>query len=187
MDAATKSRQSRANVLGSTSTFGTALPFLVLLLVGIGFPLFGGGYWGVIATRACVYWVGRRIRRSDCNRLGSAADAWGLHHQRPRSGQRHTRISTLSRVDDCGRGRRHVRLDYWPAGVTPADFLFRHHDTWLCHHRNPGGPCLAERHRRWGGCPRSDLSGTILLSVGLLLFLFRSGGHLHLDDGESGG
>jgi ABC-type branched-subunit amino acid transport system ATPase component/ABC-type branched-subunit amino acid transport system permease subunit len=57
MDAATKSRQSRANVLGSTSTFGTALPFLVLLLVGIGFPLFGGGYWGVIATRACVYWV----------------------------------------------------------------------------------------------------------------------------------
>jgi branched-chain amino acid transport system permease protein len=57
MDAATKLRQSRANVLGSTSTFGTALPFLVLLLVGIGFPLFGGGYWGVIATRACVYWV----------------------------------------------------------------------------------------------------------------------------------
>jgi ABC-type branched-subunit amino acid transport system ATPase component/ABC-type branched-subunit amino acid transport system permease subunit len=29
----------------------------VLLLVGLGFPLFGGGYWGVIATRACVYWV----------------------------------------------------------------------------------------------------------------------------------
>ena len=57
MDAATKLRHSRANVLGSTSTFGTALPFLVLLLVGIGFPLFGGGYWGVIATRACVYWV----------------------------------------------------------------------------------------------------------------------------------
>jgi branched-chain amino acid transport system permease protein len=57
MDAATKLRQSRTNVLGSTSTFGTALPFLVLLLVGIAFPLFGGGYWGVIATRACVYWV----------------------------------------------------------------------------------------------------------------------------------
>jgi ABC-type branched-subunit amino acid transport system ATPase component/ABC-type branched-subunit amino acid transport system permease subunit len=29
----------------------------VLLLVGVLFPLFGGGYWGVIATRACVYWV----------------------------------------------------------------------------------------------------------------------------------
>ena len=57
MDAATKSRQNRANVLGSTSTFGAVLPFLVLLLVGISFPLFGGGYWGVIATRACVYWV----------------------------------------------------------------------------------------------------------------------------------
>jgi branched-chain amino acid transport system permease protein len=49
-------RPSRANALGSGSTIG-ALPFLVLLLVGVLFPLFGGGYWGVIATRACVYWV----------------------------------------------------------------------------------------------------------------------------------
>ena len=57
MDAATKLCQSRAKVLGSTSTLATALPFLVLLLIGVGFPLFGGGYWGVIATRACVYWV----------------------------------------------------------------------------------------------------------------------------------
>jgi ABC-type branched-subunit amino acid transport system ATPase component/ABC-type branched-subunit amino acid transport system permease subunit len=57
MDAVAKLRPSRANVLGSASTFGTALPLLVLLLVGLGFPLFGGGYWGVIATRACVYWV----------------------------------------------------------------------------------------------------------------------------------
>ena len=57
MDAGAKLGHSRANVLGSTSTLGTALPFLVLLVVGIGFPLFGGGYWGVIATRACVYWV----------------------------------------------------------------------------------------------------------------------------------
>jgi len=55
MEAATKLRQSRANLFGSTGTFGAALPFLLLL--GIGFPLFGGGYWGVIATRACVYWV----------------------------------------------------------------------------------------------------------------------------------
>ena len=54
---ATQLRPSRANVLGSASTFSAALPFLALLLVGISFPLFGGGYWGVIATRACVYWV----------------------------------------------------------------------------------------------------------------------------------
>ena len=57
MDAATKLCQSRAKVLGSTNSLATALPFLVLLLIGVGFPLFGGGYWGVIATRACVYWV----------------------------------------------------------------------------------------------------------------------------------
>ena len=39
------------------SAFGAALPFLVLLFVGLSLPLFAGGYWGVIATRACVYWV----------------------------------------------------------------------------------------------------------------------------------
>jgi branched-chain amino acid transport system permease protein len=50
-------RPSRAKMLGSANTIGAALPFLVLLLLGVAFPLFGGGYWGVIATRACVYWV----------------------------------------------------------------------------------------------------------------------------------
>jgi branched-chain amino acid transport system permease protein len=53
----TQVRPSRADALGATSTLGVALPFLVLLVIGIAFPLFGGGYWGVIATRACVYWV----------------------------------------------------------------------------------------------------------------------------------
>ena len=50
-------RPGRADALGATSTLGVALPFLALLVIGIAFPLFGGGYWGVIATRACVYWV----------------------------------------------------------------------------------------------------------------------------------
>ena len=53
----TQSRPSHPKVLGPANPFGTALPFLALLLLGILFPLFGGGYWGVIATRACVYWV----------------------------------------------------------------------------------------------------------------------------------
>jgi branched-chain amino acid transport system permease protein len=52
---ATQLRPDRQDVSGST--FGAALPFLALLLIGIALPLFGGGYWGVIATRACVYWV----------------------------------------------------------------------------------------------------------------------------------
>src|SRR5215472_9223444 len=57
MKAKRKLRPSRANALGSASMLGATLPFIALLLIGIGFPLFGGGYWGVIATRACVYWV----------------------------------------------------------------------------------------------------------------------------------
>jgi branched-chain amino acid transport system permease protein len=54
---AKKLRSARANGRAFVSGLGTALPFLALLTVGIAFPLFGGGYWGVIATRACVYWV----------------------------------------------------------------------------------------------------------------------------------
>ena len=50
-------RPAGANAPAPASAFATALPFLALLVIGIAFPLFGGGYWGVIATRACVYWV----------------------------------------------------------------------------------------------------------------------------------
>jgi branched-chain amino acid transport system ATP-binding protein/branched-chain amino acid transport system permease protein len=53
----TQVRPSRADALGTTNALGVALPFLALLVIGVTLPLFGGGYWGVIATRACVYWV----------------------------------------------------------------------------------------------------------------------------------
>jgi branched-chain amino acid transport system permease protein len=53
---------SAAQTSSSTSLLGSpalsaALPFLILLVIGMTLPLFAGGYWGVIATRACVYWV----------------------------------------------------------------------------------------------------------------------------------
>ncbi|HJZ20117.1 MAG TPA: ATP-binding cassette domain-containing protein, partial [Bradyrhizobium sp.] len=54
---ATEFRPSRAEAAGAASPIVAALPYLALLLVGLAFPLFGGGYWGVIATRACIYWV----------------------------------------------------------------------------------------------------------------------------------
>jgi ABC-type branched-subunit amino acid transport system ATPase component/ABC-type branched-subunit amino acid transport system permease subunit len=38
-------------------TLESALPFIVLAIAGACLPLFGGEYWGVIATRACVYWI----------------------------------------------------------------------------------------------------------------------------------
>lgn len=53
----TQLRLSRADAPGARLAFGAALPLLALLVVGLAFPLFGGGYWGVIATRACIYWV----------------------------------------------------------------------------------------------------------------------------------
>src|SRR5262245_14139921 len=54
---AAKRDSGHADTRAVASMIGAALPFLVLLAVGLAFPLFGSGYWGVIATRACVYWV----------------------------------------------------------------------------------------------------------------------------------
>src|SRR4029077_2579395 len=47
---------ARASWFGS-GTLSHALPFLILLVIGLALPLFPGGYWGVIAQPACVYWV----------------------------------------------------------------------------------------------------------------------------------
>ena len=49
-------RPARASFLSSSSV-SAALPWAVLTLIAVTLPLFAGGYWGVIATRACVYWV----------------------------------------------------------------------------------------------------------------------------------
>jgi len=51
--------QSTSRTTSASAPFGVggALPLVALLVIGLVFPLFGGGYWGVIATRACVYWV----------------------------------------------------------------------------------------------------------------------------------
>ena len=46
-----QSRSARATQWGS-GAFSHSLPFLVLLVIGLTLPLFAGGYWGVIATRA---------------------------------------------------------------------------------------------------------------------------------------
>src|SRR5215813_4638449 len=55
-EASTAQSQARATAW-SAGAFSHVLPFLVLLAIGLALPLFAGGYWGVIATRACVYWV----------------------------------------------------------------------------------------------------------------------------------
>jgi branched-chain amino acid transport system permease protein len=58
MDTSTaRSRSARGAAFGPASASGAALPFLLLFVIGAALPLFAGGYWGLIATRACVYWI----------------------------------------------------------------------------------------------------------------------------------
>jgi ABC-type branched-subunit amino acid transport system ATPase component/ABC-type branched-subunit amino acid transport system permease subunit len=52
----TEARPARASFLNS-SAVSSALPWIVLAAIAVALPLYGSGYWGVIATRACVYWV----------------------------------------------------------------------------------------------------------------------------------
>src|ERR1700694_3138063 len=123
---------------------------------------------------------GRRVWWPDRDRLGGTAHARSLHHQRSRGRQRHAGVAALSGAGDCGRGRRHLRLDHRPAGAEAADLLFRDHDAWLRHYRDPGGAGLAERDRGRSRRCRTDLPGTLRLPVGFLLFLLRPGGDLHM-------
>ena len=51
-----QSTSRRAGLFGSAA-LSHALPFLILLAIGLALPLFAGGYWGVIAQRACVYYA----------------------------------------------------------------------------------------------------------------------------------
>jgi branched-chain amino acid transport system permease protein len=53
---ATEIRPARTSFLNSPAV-STALPWAILTVIAVTLPLFAGGYWGVIATRACVYWV----------------------------------------------------------------------------------------------------------------------------------
>jgi len=52
----TGARPARPSILSSLAA-SSALPWLVLAALAVTLPLYAGGYWGVIATRACVYWV----------------------------------------------------------------------------------------------------------------------------------
>ncbi len=57
MDASRTTRPRPPLEAGSGQFLGRVLPFLVLFGAAACLPLFGGAYWGLIATRACAYWV----------------------------------------------------------------------------------------------------------------------------------
>jgi ABC-type branched-subunit amino acid transport system ATPase component/ABC-type branched-subunit amino acid transport system permease subunit len=57
MDMSTTGVRSARTSFLSSPAVSTALPWLVLAAIAVTLPLYAGGYWGVIATRACVYWV----------------------------------------------------------------------------------------------------------------------------------
>ena len=165
------------------------MPFLALLVVGLALPLFGGGYWGVIATRACVYWVLVAGLNLVVGFAGQIAIGWvalltlGAYTTSVlAAGNVMPPLSPYLALAIAGVGRRGVRPDRRTAGAAAAHVLFRHHDARLCNHRHPDRARVAERHRRRGGRARAGFPGAVRLPVGLLLFLLRPRRDLHLDD-----
>ncbi len=194
MDAVAKLRPSRANALGSASTFGTTLPLLVLLLVGLGFPLFGGGYWGVIATRACVYWVLVSGLNLVVGFAGQIAIGWvalltlGAYTTSVLAAGNVTPAfppylalaiaATVGAVFGLIIGLPALRLRTFYFAITTLGFATIVTQVALAWQSVTGGGV---------GVPGPIFPRTVLLPVGLLLFLLRSRSDLHLDDSKCGG
>ena len=86
------------------------------------------------------------------------------------------------------RRKRPRRRGVWryrrPAGAAPAQFLLRHHDAGLCHHRHPGRTGMEERDRRRHRHAGAGVSLAVRSGLGFLLFLLRPCRACHLDDGQ---
>ena len=57
MDAAAPSAAVRAPRPSAFARLESAAPFILLAIAAVVLPFLGEDYWGVIATRACIYWV----------------------------------------------------------------------------------------------------------------------------------
>ena len=151
----TPSRPRRADVLGSRSARGLRCPSWCCSSSASRCRCSAAAIWGVIAT-ARLHLLGAglgaqpggRVRRSDRDRLGGAADARRLHHQRARGRHRPAGALALSGARNRRRGRRGLRRHRRPAGAAAAHVLFRHDDARLCHDRHADRAGVEERHRR---------------------------------------
>ena len=184
---------ARAGLFGS-GALSHALPFLILLVIGLALPLFAGGYWGVIATRACVYWVLVAGLNLVVGFAGQLAIGW-------------VALLTLGAYTTSVLAAGNVMPALPPylalaiAGVVGAVFgvivglpalrlrTFYFAITTLGFATIVTQIALAWTSVTGGGVgvPGPVLAGAVRFAMGLLLFLLRPRGDLHLDDGEHRG
>ena len=167
-----QSRTGRESLFNSRA-FATALPFLVLLVIGLALPWLASGYWGIIAIRACIYWVLAAGLNLMVGFAGQLAIGWvailtlGAYVASVLVGrQRDARLAPLSRAPDRGRRRSHLRADRRTARAAAAHVLFRDHDARLCDDRHADRARLAERHRRRHRRARAAVSGAVRYANG---------------------
>jgi len=182
---------TRVASAGRHARFEIALPWLALAAAGVGLPLLDDSYVGVIAQRACIYWILAAGLNLVVGFAGQIAIGWvalltiGAYTTAVlTAGTVTSALGSLSGARRERPGRRGVWRSCRAAGAPPAHLLLRDDDAGLCHHRHPGRTCVEERDRRrhrhtGAGVPLAFRSG-----LGFLLFLPRPCSACHLDDGQ---
>ena len=188
---ATQLRPSRAERarLGKHVRRGAAVPGAAA--VGILFPLFGGGYWGVIATRACVYWVLVSGLNLVVGFAGQIAIGWvalltlGAYTTSVLAAGNVTPAlppylalaiaAVVGAIFGLIVGLPALRLRTFYFAITTLGFATIVTQVALAWQSVTGGGV---------GVAGPIFPAPFDLAVGLLLFLLRPGRDLHLDDGE---
>ena len=167
------------------------LPWAALAVAGVGLPLLDDSYFGVIAQRACIYWILVAGLNLVVGFAGQIAIGWvalltlGAYTTAVLTAGTVTTewnpflALAVSAVGRCGLRRRRR-----PAGAPAAHLLLRHDDAGLRHHRHPGGAGLEERDRRRHRHAGPGVSLAVRPGLGLLLSLSHPGRTRHLDDGQ---
>ena len=121
-------------------------PTAVLAVGGAALPLLGDSYLGVIATRACIYWVLVSGLNLVVGFAGQIAIGWvalltlGAYVTSVlTAGTAVPELSPYLALADRRSVRGDLRRHRRPAGAAVADVLFRHDDAWA----------LRPSSRRW--------------------------------------
>ncbi len=183
--------RARSGGTGLLGLLEGKLSWIALGLAGLLLPLLDDSYIGIIAQRACIYWILSAGLNLVVGYAGQIAIGW-------------VSMLTLGAYTTAALTAGNVGEPWHPylalvasgvigavagvivglAGAAAAHLLLRHDDARLRHHRYPGGAGLEERHRRRRRHAGTGIPMAVRSRLGLLLFLLPAGRDRDLDDGQ---
>ena len=170
------------------------MPVLVLIVAGLCLPLFGDSYLGVIGTRACIYWVLVSGLNLVVGFAGQIAIGWvalltlGAYVTSVlTAGTAVPELSPYLALLIAALFGAIFGLIVGLPALRLRTFYFAMTTLGLRDDRHADSAGLEERDRRRRRRARAGLPLAVLDPVGILLFLPRPRGDLHLDDNQRRG